>query len=92
MGSFKDNREALVAAFDNKFITENEFVLLYQEKLSKNLIFPHHKYGRFNLEDMDEAECFTEFRIKKHDVVRLADALGMPESFTCPQRTKADRI
>ncbi|XP_028416427.1 uncharacterized protein LOC114540491 [Dendronephthya gigantea] len=41
---------------------------------------------------MDEAECFSEFRVQKHNVVRLADALGLPESFTCPQRTKAGRI
>ena len=92
MGSFKDNREALVLAFDNNFIAEDEFVLLYQANISKNLIFPHHKYGRFNLENLDEAECFSEFRVQKQDVVRLADALGLPESFICQQRTKAGRI
>ena len=36
MGSFKDNREALVLAFDYNFIAEDEFVLLYQANISKN--------------------------------------------------------
>ena len=41
---------------------------------------------------MDKTECFTEFRVRKMDIARLADALGLPESLCCYQRTKADRI
>ena len=41
---------------------------------------------------MDETECFHEFRVRKMDIPRLADALGLPESLCCHQRTKADRI
>ena len=86
------NRKMLMTSFENKLITEDEFLVLYQANCSKNLIFPHGDYNRFNLEQMDETECFSEFRLHKLDVVRLAEALDLPENWTCPQRTKAGRI
>lgn len=83
----------LMISFQNNWITEDEFVLLvYQANCSKNLIFPHADYDRFNLQDMDETECLREFRVRKLDVPRLADALGLPETLSCPQRTKTGRI
>ena len=67
-------------------------MLLYDASFSKNPSFPYPDYDRFDLDSMDEAECFHEFRVRKMDIVRLADALGLPESLCCHQRTKADRI
>lgn len=92
MCSFKDARNILLLSFQNKYITEDEFLLLYQAYSSKNPVFPHSEYSRFNLEDMDEAECLREFRVRKLDITRLADALGLPLSLRSPQRTKTDRI
>lgn len=47
---------------------------------------------RFDLDAMDETECLHEFRVRKTDIPRLADALGLPESLCCHQRTRSDRI
>ena len=41
---------------------------------------------------MEEAECKSEFRVEKRDIPLLAEALGLPDTFTCPQRSVADGI
>lgn len=79
-------------AWSHHFISEEEFLLLYDASFSKNPSFPHADYDRFDLDSMDEEECFQEFRVRKMDIVRLADALGLPASLCCHQRTKANRI
>ena len=81
----------LSLAWSHHFISE-EFLFLYDASLSKNPSFPHADYDHFDLDSMDEAEGFHAFRVKKMEIVRLADALGLPESQCCYQRTKADRI
>lgn len=92
MCSLKQAREMLLIAFSHNFISEEEFLLLYDASFSKNPPFPHGDYDRFDLGAMDETECFHEFRVRKMDIPRLADALGLPDSLCCHQRTKADRI
>lgn len=92
MPSSQEIRNMLLLSFNNKFITMDEFVLLYDANSSKNLIFPHKKYSRFNLDEMDETECINELRFCKMDIPRLADALGLPDTFQCYQRSKAGRI
>ena len=42
--------------------------------------------------EIDEAECKAEFRIEKRDIRLLADALGMPATLKCPERTVAGGI
>ena len=67
-------------------------MLLYDASFSKNPSFPHDDYDQFDLDSMDETECFHEFRVRKMDIPRLADALGLPEGLSCQQRTRADPI
>ena len=81
----------LLLSLSHRFILEEEFILLHEASFSKNPSFPHCEYNRFDLDTMDEAECFAEFRVRKMDIPRLADALGLPASLTCQQRTRADR-
>ena len=82
----------LSLAWSHHFISEEEFLLLYDASFSKNPAFPHVDYDRFDLDSIDETECFHEFRVRKMDIARLADALGLPESLCCYQRTRAGRI
>lgn len=79
-------------ALVHHFISEEEFLLLYDATFSNNPPFPQVDYDRFDLEAMDETKCLREFRVRKMDIPRLADALGLPETLCCNQRTKADRI
>ena len=79
----------LLLSLHHSFITEDEFMLLYDASISKNPTFPHKDYDRFNLDDMDETECYREFRVRKLDIPRLAEALKLPEGLSCHQRTRA---
>ena len=38
---------------------------LYQLNTSENLEFPYDLYGQFNLDDINETECISEFRSEK---------------------------
>ena len=51
----------------NGILSDQEFVVLYDENRSKNLDLPYDEYGRFDLDEMAHSECVSEFREKKAD-------------------------
>ena len=63
-----------------------------RSNFSKNPEFPYEDYERFDLQDMNDAECKAEFRVKKGDIPVLAEALGIPDSFICDQGTVSDGV
>ena len=73
-------------------ITDEELLLLLDLNIAKNPEFSYDIYDRFDLDEIDEAECKAEFRIEKRDIPLLANALGMPATLKCPQRTVAGGI
>ena len=83
--SFKETREALLFSHAIGFITDVEFLLLYEENMSDNLDFPYDEYPSFNLQDKNEAECKDNFRGERHPFSRLVDALDIPAVFKCQQ-------
>ena len=46
----------------------------------------HNKYARFNFETLSDAECLIICRMTKSDLVRLANALGVPPQFRDSKR------
>ena len=50
--SLKKAREQLLYALDERLITEEEFLLLYDVNRSTNLDFPYEQYKLFYLDDM----------------------------------------
>ena len=50
MASFKETRGALLLSHVSGFITDVEFLLLYEEKMSDNLDFPYDEYPSFNFQ------------------------------------------
>ncbi|CAH3161403.1 unnamed protein product [Porites lobata] len=85
--SLKKAREHLLYALDERLITEEEFLLLYDVNRSTNLDFPHEQYPLFDLDDMQNDECLAEFRVHKHDLPILAEVLGIPDQFVLEQRS-----
>lgn len=83
--SFNHARDALVLCNDNGVIDDEEFCLQYDANRSKNTESPYEKYGKFDLEDMDDAECKAEFRLHKEHIPELAELLSLPETFSCSQ-------
>ncbi|CAH3020167.1 unnamed protein product [Porites evermanni] len=80
--SFHELREALVCAFSDGVINEEEFLILYEEYESTNLNFPHWEYEPFSIDNFDISEGKAEFRVDKDDIPLL-----VPEYFRCPQGT-----
>jgi len=82
MATFKEFRLLLVLYYDANLISDEDFLLLNALSPSKNPNFPYEEYGRFNLDNMREAECKAAFRFDKDDLPVLAEALQIrPPSF-----------
>jgi len=85
--SFRDVREALLCYHYDGIISEEEFLVLYEEYESTNLYFPYWEYDPFCLDNFDSSEARAEFRIDKDDIPLLAQALNIPDVFRCYQGT-----
>lgn len=85
--NYRETRELLTISHAFGDIDDDEFITLYEAYSSKNLDFPYKSYPRFELEDLDEAECVAEFRFQKKDIPILSQALRVPEVFRCRQGT-----
>ena len=76
---FREIRSILLQSFDDGDISEDEFLLLYDVNTSKNPDFPYESYGKFDLNDMDDSECLSDFRFHKSDLPVLCEALHLPK-------------
>ena len=85
--SFDELQELLLLSHDDGTVDDEELLLLYKEFSPKNPDLSCGNYNRLELEDMNDSECLTQFRVKKSDSPILAEALQIPESFTCYQRS-----
>ena len=85
--SFHELQELLLLSHDDGAIDDDELLLLHKEFSPKNPDYSYENYCRLELEDMNDSECLVEFRVKKSDLEILADALHIPDSFTCDQRS-----
>ena len=83
--AFKDLRNSLMISYDDGFIDDEEFILLYDLYSSKDLDFPYDVYSPFDLDELDEAECMAEFRFRKRDVRALEEVIRVPDTITCEQ-------
>ena len=83
MPKFREARRQLLFAYDDKIISDEEFLLSYDINTSKNLDYDYWNYAPFNLEGISEEECCSEFRFQKADIYRLKDALRIPDTITC---------
>ena len=65
MLSFREIQDLIVFSYDDNYISDEEFLLLYDEFESTNLDFPYNSYGEFDLDSMEDDECKAEFRVRK---------------------------
>ena len=90
MASFRDATEALLIAYDEDLINEEEFVLLYKLTTSKNFGYPYWNYSRLGLDDWSDEECRSDLRVYKADVYTLFEVLNIPEVLITYSRSKFD--
>ena len=65
MPRLKDGRNSLLIAHNNSLLSDEKLLLLLDENLSENPQFNYEKYERFDIDDIEEAECKAEFRVEK---------------------------
>lgn len=88
--SFPETRKMLLLAYDGNIISDDEFSVLWESYRSKNPDFPHSSYARFDLQNIDEAECFA--KVQKQDIPVLANVLQLSVNIHCAQRTICNRV
>ena len=71
MASFRESHSILLQSFDDGDISKDEFLLPYDVNTSKNPDFPHENYGKFDLNDIDDSRCLSEFRFRKSELPDL---------------------
>ena len=69
MAGLRDVRDALLLSYDDGIIDDEESLMLYDINLSRN-DYPYWNYERFDLENMDDAETWSEFGFLKNDIFR----------------------
>ena len=68
MASFRKIRSILLQSFDNGDISEDK-LLLYDVNTFKNADVPYESYGKFDLNDMDDSQCLSDFCFHKSDLL-----------------------
>jgi len=58
MATFREVRDLLAVSCFEDIIDEDEFLLLWDLHSSKNLDLPYEDYGRFDLDEMDDSQCW----------------------------------
>ena len=83
MPKFREAREALLFAYIDGLIDDEEFCLLYGMNTSRNPDFEYWNYDPFELDSITDAESLAEMRFEKNDVIGLANEMNMPKEITC---------
>lgn len=84
-------RKQLTLAYLSDMIDTEEYVYLYTTNESQD-IFPYWKFSKFDFDNWDDTECYTELCFRKNDIVQLLICLGIPEKIACPQRTSCSGL
>ena len=92
MAAASNNKILTLDAYCSNILNDSEFVLLYDINSSSNLCLPYWRYDRFNIEDMNDDECKSEFRFLKDDIYTLKEIMNIPDVFTCYNGLKVSGI
>ena len=90
MTSFKETRNFILLCYDQGILNDEELLVLHEQYKSASLDLPYSSYPLFDLDDMEDDECFAEFRVRKRDIPALAEALQIPDWISCNQWSKAE--
>ena len=81
-------RNALIYAYAFDLLDDEEFVVLYEENYSREL-YPYWNFEMFEIENWTDAQCRTELRFARKDLLELQNVLRIPDKFiVSSQRTK----
>jgi len=72
-------------------IDVKECMLLYDINTPKNPDIPYWRYEPFDLDQMTDDECKTEFRFYRNDIYELSEILNLPDRIVCYNGVNVDR-
>ena len=76
-----DVNAAVFMARNMNVINDQEMALLENvNRPNGHLIIPYWQYEKFDLDEMSNDECKSEFRFDKRDIFNLKDILHFPEA------------
>jgi len=84
-------REVLTLAHHLKFLDDYEFILLYDLNKPKNPDIPCGQ-KRFNIDELCDDECQTNFRFYRNDIYRLSEVLDLPDEIECYNGLIVDKV
>ena len=84
-------REALLLAHHFKFLSHEEFVLLFDLSKPKN---PEILCGerRIDVDDLCDDKCQTNLRFFKNDIYRLTEVLDLSDEIECYNGLVVDKV
>lgn len=85
--SFEEIRNAITISYAEGFLSDEEFLVLYEEYMPTNRSYPYWEYEPFVLDNFTSSECESHFRVCKEDIPSLCDYLHIPDRFICSQGT-----
>ena len=85
-------REICVFAHTLNGLNDEEFALLYNATKPKNPRIPYWTYRSFDLDELNDDECLSEFRFFKNDIYNLVDILEIPTEIRCYNGLVIDKI
>ena len=91
MPKLRDVRNQLLLAHFDNLIDDEELLMLYDINKSNNLDLPYQNYGKFDLDQLNEDECKSEFRFNKHDIYDLGDIFHLPQEIKCYNGVVVDK-
>lgn len=90
MPYLRNVREALFHAHSSNMIDDEDFVFLYDSNKSNNLDYPYWQYEKFDLENITDDECWSEFRFYRRDIFKLQEVFHIADEIVTYNRLKVD--
>jgi len=85
--SFEEIQNAIALSHADGFLSDEEFLFLYDEYKPTNHSYPYWEYDPFLLDNFTSSECESHFRFSKGDIPLLCHYLHIPDRFVCSQGT-----
>ena len=92
MAALRNVRNVILWSYEDDYINDEECIFLYDLNWSKNLDYPYWNYERFDIDNLTDAECWSEFRFLKNDIFVLKDVLRVPDTVRTCNRLAVDDI
>ena len=84
-------REVLSLAHYFKYLSDEEFILLYDINKPRNPDIPCGG-EHFDIDDLCDDECQTNFRFYRNDIYRLTEVLDLPDEIQCYNGLLVDKV